>query len=287
MVFPHDSIGHGMSRHFRTADAVLKLAFQQEREPRLCNRLPFMNESAMEGAPAPIGRFARRRQQNREALLRAASSVMSEKGMDGATMLEIAERADVGAGTVYNYFKSKDELAIAVLEEMMHSLALRIDHTTRNFKDPAQVYAFGVRTVLETATTDVRWKQLLNRSEVIADALFRRMGPFAIHDLQRATDAGRFQIRDAAVVFRMASHAIVGISLAITTGESSKKARDEAVVHLLCMNGMGAEAAFELAMRPRPHLASELASRKAKEESAKAHAADRGASPAKTSRSSP
>lgn len=246
-----------------------------------------MNETAMEAPPAPIGRFARRRQKNREALLRSASSVMSEKGMDGATMLEIAERADVGAGTVYNYFKSKDELAIAVLEEMMHSLALRIDYTTRDFKDPAQVYAFGVRTVLETATMDVRWKQLLNRSEVIADALFRRMGPFAIRDLQRATDAGRFQIRDAAVVFRMASHAIVGISLAITTGETSKKARDEAVVHLLCMNGMGAEAAFELAMRPRPHLATELASRKAKKVGDKPHAAGRAALSAKTPRSSP
>lgn len=203
---------------------------------------------------------------------------MSEKGVDGATMLEIAERADVGAGTVYNYFKSKDELAIAVLEEMMHSLALRIDYTTREFKDPAQVYAFGVRTVLETATTDVRWKQLLNRSEVIADALFRRMGPFAIRDLRRASDAGRFQISDPAVVFRMASHAIVGVSLAITNGEISRKAKDQAVVHLLCMTGIGAEAALELATRPRPNLGSELASRRAGalESSPMQHAAIRG-----------
>ena len=107
----------------------------------------------------PVGRVARRQQRNRTALIRAARAVMAEKGIDAATMLEIAERADVGAGTVYNYFKSKDDLAVAVLEAMMHDLAIRIEKVTDTFDDPAQVYAFGVRTVLDTATHDPRWRQ--------------------------------------------------------------------------------------------------------------------------------
>lgn len=219
-----------------------------------------MIEDAASREPAPttaepMGRVARRRQKNRESLLRAASLVMSERGVDGATMLEIAERADVGAGTVYTYFKSKDELAVAVLEEMMHSLALRIEETTKDFTDPAQVYAFGIRTVIETATTDVRWKQLLNRAEVIADALYRRMGPFAIRDLQRAARVGRFIIPDAQLVWRLTTHAIVGVSLAITTGAVPIAATDRVIERLLCMTGIGAEAASELARRPRPRLA--------------------------------
>ena len=206
----------------------------------------------------PMGRVARRQQRNRQALIRAASAVMSEKGVDAATMLEIAERADVGAGTVYNYFKSKDDLALAVLEEMMHELALNIEMATKAFEDPAQVYAFGVRTVLESATTDVRWKQLLYRSEVIADALFQRMGPFAIRDLRLAADAGRFQIPNAELVWRLTVHAIVGISLAITTEEVPPTAIDQIVVRLLCMTGIGADAAIELSTRPRPVLPSEI-----------------------------
>jgi len=202
----------------------------------------------------PTGRVERRRQKNRDALLRAASVVMSEKGVDGATMLEIAERADVGAGTVYNYFKSKDELAIAVLEDMMHSLALRIEATTGGFDDPAQVYAFGVRTVLETATTDVRWRQLLNRSEVIADALYRRMGPFAIRDLKQAVDAGRIPPTPPELVWRMTAHSIVGVALAITTGDETLAITDDVVVRLLCMTGIGIAAAVDLAGRPRPSL---------------------------------
>lgn len=202
----------------------------------------------------PQGRVARRQQRNRESLIQAASLVMTEKGVDGATMFEIAERADVGAGTVYNYFKSKDELAIAVLEEMMHALALRIEEVTEVFEDPAQVYAFGLRTVLETAVTDLRWKQMLYRSEVIADALFRRMGPFAIRDLRRATDAGRFKIPNAELVWRLTSHAIVGIGLAITTEAVPSSSIDQIIVRLLCMTGIGSEAAIELSTRPRPML---------------------------------
>lgn len=206
-------------------------------------------------APATEGRVARRQRRVREALVGAARDIMSEKGIDGATMLEIAERADVGAGTVYNYFRSKEDLAIAVLEEMMHDLALRIEQVTDTFDDPAQVYAFGVRIVLETATRDLRWRQLLNRSEVLADAAWRRMGPFAIRDLRLATRAGRFSCADPELVWRMATHVIVGVSLGVTTGTLAEDCLEETVVGLLCMTGIGRAAAAELAARPRPELA--------------------------------
>src|SRR6516164_3608616 len=113
-------------------------------------------------------RIDRRKRRNRLALIEAANKIMTEKGIDAATMLEIAELADVGAGTVYNYFASKDELAVCVLEQVMHRLAERIEAVTDTFADPAQVYAFGVRNVMRAATSDQRWRWLLKRSEVIA-----------------------------------------------------------------------------------------------------------------------
>lgn len=207
--------------------------------------------------PAAEGRVARRQRRNRDALIAAARDIMTDKGVEAATMLEIAERADVGAGTVYNYFKSKDELAIAVLENLMHDLALRIEEVTDTFEDPAQVYAFGIRTVLDTATSDLRWAQMLNRSEVIADAMFRMMGPFAIRDLRLASQAGRFEVSNAELVWRLTTHALIGASLAITTGQVPASASDQIIVRLLCMTGIGANAATELAGRPRPALKPE------------------------------
>lgn len=200
------------------------------------------------------GRVARRQRRNREALIAAARDIMAEKGVEAATMLEIAERADVGAGTVYNYFRSKDDLAIAVLETLMHELGLRIQRVTDTFDDPAQVYAYGIRTVLDTATQDVAWAQMLNRAEVIADAMFRMMGPFAIRDLRLASQAGRFEVSNAELVWRLTTQALIGAALAITKGQLPASASDQIIVRLLCMTGIGANAAVELAGRPRPAL---------------------------------
>ena len=204
--------------------------------------------------PKTEGRVARRQKRNRRALIDAARRIMSEKGIDAATMLEIAEAADVGAGTVYNYFKSKEDLAIAVLEELMHELAIRIEKVTDTFEDPAQVYAFGIRTVIDTATQDPRWRQLLYRSEVIADAAYHQKGPFAIRDMENATRAGRFRVTDAPLTWKMACHAIVGVALAVTQETLSPEVVDETVIRLLCMTGIGLDEARDLAMRERPAL---------------------------------
>ena len=199
-------------------------------------------------------RHERRRRKNREALINAGYKIMAEKGIDAATMAEIAESADVGAGTAYNHFASKDELAMAVMEQVMHRLAIRIKTVTDDFDDPAQVFAFGVLTTIKTATSESRWRWLLRRSEVIADAMFRVLGPYAIHDLERAAKAKRFKFRDAALVYRMTTHAIVGFCLAACDGEIQLGDMNEAVVLLLGLAGMSRKDAEDICKRNWPKL---------------------------------
>src|SRR5688572_24945809 len=101
-----------------------------------------MNDDSMAEPLRTESRSDRRKKRNRQALIEAGYEVMARKGVDAATMAEIAERADVGAGTVYNYFASKDDLAMAVMEQVMDRLAQRIEAVTDTFTDPGQVYAF-------------------------------------------------------------------------------------------------------------------------------------------------
>lgn len=216
-----------------------------------------MNDEEALDRPQKESRAERRKRRNREALLIAGHEVMASKGIDAATMAEIAERADVGAGTVYNYFASKDELAMAVMERVMDRLAQRIETVTNTFADPAQVYAFGIRNVMNAATTDHRWRWLLRRSEVIADAMYRVMGPYAIRDIRNAVASGRYRTEDPELAWRMATHAIVGYSLAICDGKIEPSKIDDAVVNLLGMVGVPREEAWEIARRPTPDLASE------------------------------
>lgn len=206
---------------------------------------------------ATESRNERRKRRNRQALVEAAHTVMAEKGIDAATMSEIADLADVGAGTVYNYFASKDDLAMRVMEEVMDRLAQRIEAVTDTFDDPGQVYAFGIRNVMKAATTDRRWSWLLRRSEVIADAMYRVMGPYAIRDLRNAVAAGRYQVEDPEMAWRQATHAIVGFSLAVCDGKLLPGKIDEAVVNLLGMVGVPRAEAWEIARRPCPDLPPE------------------------------
>jgi AcrR family transcriptional regulator len=58
----------------------------------------------------------------REDIVRAAMELIAENGFHGAPMAAIAERAGVGAGTIYRYFKNKDLLitdSFAELEREM------------------------------------------------------------------------------------------------------------------------------------------------------------------------
>jgi hypothetical protein len=80
------------------------------------------------------------------------------------------------------------------------------------------------------------------------------MGPFAIRDLENATKAGRFKVANAPLTWKMATHAIVGVSLAVTQGILPPKVKQETVVRLLCMTGIGEADAIDLAKRPRPPL---------------------------------
>ena len=202
-------------------------------------------------------RSERRKRRNRQALIEAGYRVMASKGIDAATMSEIAEFADVGAGTVYNYFTSKDELVMCVMEEVMDRLAQRIEAVTNSFSDPAQVYAFGIRNVMKAATTDQRWRWLLRRSEVIAGAMYRVMGPYAIRDIRNAVAAGRYRVEDADLAWRQATHAIVGFSLAVCDKNVLPSKMDEAVVNLLGMVGVNRAEAWEIAKRPCPELPGE------------------------------
>ena len=202
-------------------------------------------------------RVDRRKRRNREALIQAGYEVMAQKGIDAATMSEIAELADVGAGTVYNYFASKDELAMSVMEQVMDRLAQRIEAVTNSFSDPAQVYAFGIRNVMKAAISDQRWRWLLRRSEVIAGAMYRVMGPYAIRDIRNAVAAGRYRVEDAELAWRQATHAIVGFSLAVCDKDILPEKIDEAVVNLLGMVGVNREEAWEIALRRCPDLPGE------------------------------
>jgi AcrR family transcriptional regulator len=67
----------------------------------------------------PLRADARR---NREKVLAAARAVFADQGVD-AQMDDVARRADVGVGTVYRHFPTKDALLMALTDELFEVIA--------------------------------------------------------------------------------------------------------------------------------------------------------------------
>lgn len=72
------------------------------------------------------GRRLREHQMRRELILESAKTLFEEKGFDQTTVDEIAAVAELGKGTIYSYFKSKEEIFIAVLESGLEVLEKRM-----------------------------------------------------------------------------------------------------------------------------------------------------------------
>jgi TetR/AcrR family fatty acid metabolism transcriptional regulator len=64
-------------------------------------------------------RPSRARGDKRNALLRAATRVFASRGFFNAQVADVAREAGVAAGTVYLYFKSKDDLLVSLFERTM------------------------------------------------------------------------------------------------------------------------------------------------------------------------
>lgn len=62
-------------------------------------------------------------ERTRERILAAALELFAEQGFEGATMRGIAERADCSLGLAYRYFRTKEEMVLALYERLVDMLA--------------------------------------------------------------------------------------------------------------------------------------------------------------------
>jgi AcrR family transcriptional regulator len=75
-----------------------------------------------------LERKERERERRRQQIIVAAKKVFSEKGFNKATMDDIAGEAELSPGTLYLYFKNKEELYASLSLRILHYLYIRVEH---------------------------------------------------------------------------------------------------------------------------------------------------------------
>src|SRR5262245_17949310 len=75
-----------------------------------------------------LGRRAQSKEAIRKRIVTAALSLFQTKGFDSTTTKAIARKAGIAEGTVFNYFKSKEDIALHFFEQ-------EVDHAIASVRD--------------------------------------------------------------------------------------------------------------------------------------------------------
>lgn len=86
----------------------------------------------------------------RERLIDAANVLIHRQGFHKTTLADIASESDVPLGNVYYYFKTKEEICDAVIEERKKELTSTLDTCCKS-KEPKKALLKLVKTMIEAS----------------------------------------------------------------------------------------------------------------------------------------
>ncbi len=90
-------------------------------------------------------RKAREREMRRQQIMVAAKRVFTQRGYEKSTMEDIAREAELSPGTIYLYFKSKDELYASLCLRVLRFINVKVDHVV---SDETMGYAAKQKALL-------------------------------------------------------------------------------------------------------------------------------------------
>ena len=209
--------------------------------------------SAMPDESEPPNRLERRKQRTRSALVRAAQRWIAE-GRGNVPVLEITQAADVGMGSFYNHFDSKEQLFEAAIADVLDAYGAILDRLTASIDDPAETFATSFRL------TGRLFRQRPQESEILlanGPALLsseRGLAPRALRDIKAGVNAGRFHIDDPELAVAMAGGALLGLGKLLRDDPDRDDARaaDTVTENVLRLFGLSVDEAHAICQRPLP-----------------------------------
>jgi AcrR family transcriptional regulator len=206
---------------------------------------PDMVETRTDTARTSQSRRSRRIERRRREIVSAAAEVFAEKGYAATTTREIADAADMAEGTLYNYFRSKRDILLAVAQEAEGQVArVLVEAGTLESReamialfdkvlDLSEARLASLRTLLSASWND---DSILNHYFVARlGRLFETLKVF----IADRVSAGSFRPIDPSLGARLAIGMAAGLILPIVRGveplpsPADRRALAEATVDLL------------------------------------------------------
>jgi AcrR family transcriptional regulator len=196
---------------------------------------------------------AERREKTRARLLESALLVFAEKGPQ-AVIDDVIAQAGMARGSFYNYFRTNEELMVAVASEISDELLRALDPAVQLLEDPAERIARGARLLLHAVTQFPLFGAFMVRLP-FPTANSSLLGVrFLTRDVALGVSSGRF----GHIGQRIATDLVVGVVLNAAHSlvqEPGEPAYPEAIVGAM-LEGLGIDAAeaARIVAQPLPQL---------------------------------
>ncbi|MGO9391686.1 TetR/AcrR family transcriptional regulator [Rhodoblastus sp.] len=216
------------------------------------------HESAEKAAP---NRMGRQRRKTHDRLINAALSVMARKGAEAATINDITEAADVGFGSFYNHFSSKEDIFTAATEALFDRIGTQIDAAIDTIPDPCEALAAAVRIFVNTLIVKPEWAQFIIRTMSVPGYKHFGMYPRLFRDIRKIEQAERLRIVDPGTVTYAVGGAMLFMIVALLEGDlPAKDAPERMTAMALRMLGEKESEIARIIALPLPKLDETYAS---------------------------
>ena len=194
-------------------------------------------------------RFERRRERTRQDLLAAATRVLAQKGFHDAKISDIAAAADIGVGTFYLHFPTKDALFDAVVEDTVRRLKATVDEARRAVPDAlGQVRAANLAFCRFAYENREVVKIVFGHGAAYHEVVRRAQALFAA-DIEETIRAGIATGAFAPIPADLAAQALVGMATQLLAWSTEHESVPIETLHdtmtRVALHGIGAQAVTE------------------------------------------
>jgi len=167
---------------------------------------------------AQVGdRLQRRREQTARQLLDAARTVLASKGYHATKIVDIARAAQVGVGTFYLYYPTKEALFLELVEDAVAQLKAQMDCVRSSVTEPVEQARVRTLTFFRFASDNRELFRIVFGHGASFHDVVRRCQDNFINDMRESLVGGMamgaFRPADAAVW----AQALIGMSLQVVS----------------------------------------------------------------------
>lgn len=202
-----------------------------------------------------VNRLDRRKARTRAALIRAAQTLIAQ-GRTNVPILEITQAADVGMGSFYNHFESKERLYEAAYEAVIDAYGQRLDQLTAGIEDPAEVFASSFRLTGRLHRREPELSRVLLTNFPRLLSAHEGLAPRARRDIIAAVEAGRFDVADIDIAVTLAAAALLALGQLLhdQPDRDVEQTTDRMAEDLLRTFGVPRRQAHRICSKPLPDL---------------------------------